>query len=85
VPEGIRRSQPAFLRDLPELLTDRGMRAKYIAYHGDERVKVGRSQTEAVRECLKRGLADDEYDVFIIEPQSLEAEEVDYPSARHEA
>jgi hypothetical protein len=85
VPEGIRRSQAAFFRELPDLLKDRGMRGKYIAYHGDDRVKVGRSQNEVVRECLKRGLSDDEYDVFIIEPQSPEAEEVDYPSAWYEA
>jgi hypothetical protein len=84
VPEGIRRSQTAFFRDLPELLKDRGMRGKYVAYNGDDRVKVGRSQTEVVRECLKRGLSDAEYDVFIIEPQSPEAEEVDYPSAWYE-
>jgi hypothetical protein len=85
VPEGIRRSQAAFFRDLPSLLKDRGMLGKYIAYHADERVKVGQSQTEVVRECLKRGLSDDDYDVFIIEPQSPEAEEVDYPSAWYEA
>ena len=64
VPEGIRRSQAAFFRDLPSLLKDRGMLGKYIAYHGDERVKVGLSQTEVVRECLTRGLSDDDYDVF---------------------
>jgi hypothetical protein len=74
------RHSPLASRDLPELLKDRGMRGKYTAYHGHERVKVGRSQTEVVRECLERGLADDEYDVFIIEPQSPEAEKVDYPS-----
>jgi hypothetical protein len=57
-------------------LMNRRMRGKYSAYHGDERVKVGRSQTEVVRECLKRGLTDDEYDVFVIEPQSRESEDV---------
>jgi hypothetical protein len=34
---------------------------------------------------LRRGLSDDEYDVFVIEPQSPEPAEVDYPSAWREA
>jgi hypothetical protein len=81
IPEGIRKSQEAFFRDLPQLLQDRKLRGKFVAYHRDERVKVGRSQTEVIEECLRRGLADDEYDVFVIEPQSPEPEEIDFPSA----
>jgi hypothetical protein len=81
VPEGIRQSQEAFFRDLPALLEDRKLRGKYVAYHRGVRVKTGRSQTDVVRECVRRGISDDEYDVFIIEPQSPEPEEVDYPSA----
>jgi hypothetical protein len=85
VPEGIRLSQEAFFRDLPALLADRRLRGKFVAYHRDERVKIGRSQREVIRECLRRGLSDDEYDVFCIEPQSPEPEEVDYPSAWYDA
>jgi hypothetical protein len=85
VPEGIRKSQEAFFRDLPEMLKDRRLRGKYVAYHGDERVKVGRSEIEVIRECLRRRLSDDEYDVCVIEPQRPEPEEVDYPSAWYEA
>ena len=81
VPEGIRRSQEAFFRDLPELLKDRRLRRKWVAYHGDERVKIGRTQTDVIKECNRRGLETDQYDVFVIEPQSPEPEEVDYPSA----
>ena len=77
IPEGIRRSQEAFFRDLPAMLRDRRLRGKYVAFHRDERVKVARSDSEVIRACLDRGLADDEYDVFIIEPQSSEPEEVD--------
>src|SRR5258708_916221 len=44
IPEGIRRSQEAFFRDLPELLKDRRLRGKWIAYHRDERIKIGRTQ-----------------------------------------
>jgi hypothetical protein len=81
IPEGIRRSQEAFFRDLPELLKDRRLRGKWVAYQSDERVKVGRTQTEVIKECNRRGLKRDQYDVFVIEPQSPEPEEVDYPSA----
>jgi hypothetical protein len=81
IAEGIRKSQEAFFRDLPELLKNRRLRGKYVAYHRDERVKVGRSDDEVIRECLRRGLSPDEYDIFVIRPQSPEPEEIDYPSA----
>jgi hypothetical protein len=84
IPEGIRKSQEAFFRDLPELLKDRKLRGKYVAYHGNERVKVSKSETEVIRECLRRGLQSDRYDIFVIRPQSPEPEEVDYPSAWYE-
>ena len=81
IPEGIRRSQEAFFRDLPQLLNDRRLRGKWVAYHGDERVKIGRTQTEVIKECNRRGLETDQYDVFVIRAQSQEPEEIDYPSA----
>ncbi len=81
VPEGIRRSKDAFFRDLPWLLEDRKFRGRFVAYHGDVRVKIARSEPEVIRECLRRGLRPDEYDVFVIRPQSPEPEEVDFPSA----
>lgn len=81
IPEAIRESQEAFFRDLPELLKNPRLRGQYVAYHRDERVKVGQSETEVIQACCQRGLSDEEYDVFIIEPQSPEPEEVDYPSA----
>ena len=43
VPEGIRRSQEGFFRDLPRLLQDRKLHGRFVAYHGDERVKIARS------------------------------------------
>lgn len=85
VPEGIRKSRQAFFRDLPGLLEDRRLWGRYVAYRGDERMKIGRSEIEVVQECLRRGFSDDEYDVFIIESQSSEPEEVEYPSAWREA
>jgi hypothetical protein len=64
IPEGIRRSQEAFFRDLPGLLQDRRLRGQWVAYRGDERVKVGRTQKDVILECNRRGLKEDEYDVF---------------------
>jgi hypothetical protein len=81
VPEGIRRSQEAFFRDLPVMLKNRRLLGRYVAYRGNEREKIGRSEVEVIRECLRRGLTDDEYDVFVVEPQNSEPEEIQYPSA----
>jgi hypothetical protein len=85
VPEGVRRSQEGFFRDLPQLLKDRQLHGRFVAYHGDERVKIARSEPEVIRECLRRGLRPDQYDVFVIRPQSPEPEEVDFPSAWSDA
>jgi hypothetical protein len=84
VPEGIRKSQEAFFRDLPELLKDRRLRGKYVAYHGDERIGIAQDDVPLIRECLRRGLERGEYDILIIEPQSPEPEEIDYPSSWYE-
>jgi hypothetical protein len=85
VSEGIRKSQEAFFRDLPELLKDRRLRGRYIAYHGNERIGIAGDDEPLIRECQRRGLKRDEYDILIIEPQSAEPEEIDYPSSWFEA
>jgi hypothetical protein len=79
ISEGIRRSQEAFFRDLPEILEDESLRGQWVVYHGDQRLEIGPTQTDVIRECNRRGLKDDEYDVFVIRPQLPEPEEVDYP------
>src|SRR5438309_156491 len=61
VPEGIRRSQDAFFRDLPELLTDASLRGRWVAYQGGERIGIAASDEPLIRECLARGLKRDEY------------------------
>jgi len=81
VPEGIRRSQEAFFRDLPELLKDPRLKGSYVAYHSSERIGIAADDAPLIRECLRRGLKRDEYDIIIIEPQSPEPEEIDYPSS----
>ncbi len=85
VPEGIRKSQDAFFRDLPELLKDQRLKGYYAAYHGDERIGVADDDAPLIRECIRRGLKRDEYDILVIEPQSPNPEEIDYPSSWYEA
>src|SRR5258708_110070 len=68
IPPGIRKSQEAFWRDLPELLPMRSRKREWVAYHGDERIGFGRTRTELCQECLRRGINDDEYYVGRIEP-----------------
>jgi hypothetical protein len=81
VPDGIRRSQEAFFRDLPGLLKDRELRGRWVAYNRDARITIGTTQTDVIKECNRRGLESSEYDVFVVEPQGQEPEDVDYPSA----
>jgi hypothetical protein len=81
IPEGIRRSQEAFFRDLPELLQDESLLGQCVAYCGDERIGIAPSDEPLIREINRRGIQDDEFDLFIIRPQSREPEEVSYPSS----
>src|SRR5271166_768002 len=61
LPEGIRASRVAFFRDLPELIKDRDLQGKWVAYHGDERIGVAVDDEPLIRECISRGLNADEY------------------------
>jgi hypothetical protein len=81
IPEGIRRSQDAFFRDLPELLKDKSLLEQCIAYCGDERIGIAPSDEPLIREINRRGIQDDEFDLFVIRPQGREPEEVAYPSS----
>ncbi len=80
VPPGILSSQQAFWRDLPQLLEQKKLRGKWVCYHGDERVGIG-TYEDLLRECVRRGLRDDEFDLGVIEsharppwePEEIEA------------
>ena len=67
---GILRSMQAYWRDLPQLLPMRSRKREWVAYHGDERVGFGLSQTELYQECFRRGLSSKEFYVGRICPQS---------------
>lgn len=75
VPAGIRCSQEAFWRDLPQLLTQKKLRGQWVCYRGDERIGIARDGSDLVRECLRRGLRDDQYYIGWIDPCELVEEE----------
>jgi hypothetical protein len=61
------RSMQAYWRDLPELLKVKRNRGRWVAYHGDERVGLGKTQTEMYQQCFRRGLQRGEFYVGKIE------------------
>lgn len=72
---GMRRSQEALRRDLPQLLADEQLRGQWIAYHGDERIGIARDETTLIRACQQRGLPRDAYYIGVISPLECEDEE----------
>lgn len=71
IPPGVRRSQEAYWRDLPELLCLRSRIHRWVAYHGDERIALGRTATELYQECFKRGLPRNQIFVGILEASEV--------------
>lgn len=72
-PPMIQESINAFRRDLPELLkTHKG---KWVAYHGDEQVSFGRTQTGLYQICFRRGLTRDDFVVGFVEPGAFDPDE----------
>jgi hypothetical protein len=61
------------------------VQGRFVAYRGHERIGIARDDEPLIRECLRRGLEREEYDILIIEPQSAKPEEIDYPSSCYEA
>jgi hypothetical protein len=77
VPEGIRRSQEAFLRDLPKLLARKRLQRRWVLYHGNEQIRISRNPQKLLRECAKLDLRDDDYYLGMIEPHPPEPEEIE--------
>jgi hypothetical protein len=80
VSPGILRSQQAFWRDLPDLLKTKKNHGKWVCYREDERIGIADSDEPLIRECLRRNIPDDGYDLFVIKPRTIppwEAEEVE--------
>ena len=68
IPAGILRSQQAFWRDLPHLLSQGKLRGRWVCYHGDERIGMG-AYDDLLRECVRRGIPDDAFYLGRIHPQ----------------
>jgi len=51
---GIRRSQAAFWRDLPELLTVKKYQGQWVCYCGDERIGIARTPDPLIRVSAAR-------------------------------
>ena len=68
IPPGIRRSQEAYWRDLPQLLQTRRNRGKWVAYSGEERIGIARTKTELIREIIRGGIPRGNYYTGRIEP-----------------
>jgi hypothetical protein len=80
IPAGIRRSQEALRRALPQLLAQRKLRGQWVCYAGDEWVGIAPTKAALVRACLQRGLDYDAFYVGKIDAYELvEEEELDPP------
>jgi hypothetical protein len=64
----IRLGQATFHRDLPELLKKH--RQRWVAYHGDRRVAIGKSKRQLFQQCLSSGVPHSEFVVRFIEAET---------------
>jgi hypothetical protein len=83
IPEGIRISQEAYRRDLPELLKQKKLYRYWVAYHRNERIGVACTGKELLEKCLKRGLDDDEFYVGWIHEYGFLVDEEVEPRPEH--
>jgi hypothetical protein len=65
----------AFRRDLPGLLKERPR--QWVAYHGDQCLGFAMTARELFRECLRRGIPDNEYIIRPIGPEVPDV--INYP------
>ena len=85
IPPGILRSQEAFWRDLPHLLSQPKLRGRWVCYHGGERIGIG-TYEELIREYGRRGIPDDAFYLGRIRPRELppwEPEDVEPLGSHH--
>ena len=70
----IQKSIAAFRRDLPALLQRH--RGSWVAYHGDERIGFGKTQTRLYEECFRRGLTRNDFVVCGVDEGTFDPDEV---------
>jgi hypothetical protein len=66
VPAIVEEGTAAFLRDMETLLKEHPR--QWVAYHGSERVAVGKTDFEVLQDCLARGFAESELVIRRIQP-----------------
>jgi hypothetical protein len=71
VPAGIRASQEAYWRDLPELLKMKSSKRQWVAYHRDRRVGFAADCGALYRRCKREGIPPGEFYVDRLEPRPL--------------
>jgi hypothetical protein len=77
MPPAAQRSRAAFLRDLPRLLADNQKHRRWVAYHEGECIAWGPSQRGLIRECVQRGLREEDCYIGMVVPHAAEPETVD--------
>jgi hypothetical protein len=77
IPEGIRRSKEAFLRDLPELISRKRLLGRWVLYHLGRRIGIWRNPRWMEQKIVKLGLRMDEYYAGVIEPHSVDDDEIE--------
>jgi hypothetical protein len=76
------QSRAAFLRDLPQLLANPRHDGWWVLYHRDQRLGMGKSPHDLLREIQRRGISKDSYYLGVIRPHESEAEAIE-PRHRH--
>jgi hypothetical protein len=77
IAQGIRRSKDAFLRELPELMSQKRLRGRWTLYHLEKRLGIWRNPRRMIRKSVKLGLPEDEIYYGVIAPYPDEHEEVE--------
>jgi len=79
VPEGIRLSIEAFKRDLPELLSNKKTKGRWVAYNRVTRLGIARTGIELEDKCVALGLPQTEFYVGWIDRCELnDDDEIEY-------
>ena len=74
VPEGVRQSRAAFLRDFPALFADPKTRGRFVVYHRDKLVTVARNYRAANAETIRLDLPDGEHLIIEVSESSEQFE-----------
>jgi hypothetical protein len=67
----------AFRRDLPNLMKEHP--GRWVAYHGDRRVGIAKTDLELYQLCDRQGIPDDDYIVRPVEPEPPDEVDSPYP------